>query len=105
MIIYAVYAYDFEASWIKKAFVSKEKAEAYAEELIRCSISLRELQKEYERRWDDIWHRVYDENGWNEPFFEKLDAWHKEQRKLLNIHADCDIDDENIFVRELEVEE
>lgn len=105
MIIYAVYASDGEVSWIKKAFVSKEKAEAYAQQIRQGDEALANVLKEYNRRIDEIWERVYDRNGFNdEPLFEELDAWYEAERKSLNIHPDCE-DVVNIFVRELEVEE
>ena len=105
MIIYAVYASDFEASWIKKAFMSKEKAEAYAQEVRDGNQKLDALMVEYNRRVDEIWERVYDRNGFNdEPLFEELDAWYDAERKSLNIHPDCE-DVVSIFVQELEVEE
>ena len=106
MIIYAVYASDFEASWIKRAFMSKEKAEAYAQEVRDGNQKLDALMVEYNRRVDDIWELVYDRNGFDgEPLFEELEDWYTEQRKSLNIPTDCNPSDENIFVQELEVEE
>lgn len=106
MIIYAVYASDYESSWIKKAFVSKEKAEAYAQEIRAGMVALNKLMPEYNRREDEIYQLIYDQNGLNgEPLFEKLAEWCSEQRDLLNIHEDCYYGIENIFVKELEVEE
>jgi len=105
MIIYAVYASDDECCWIKKAFMSKEKAEAYAQQVRQGNEALANVYKEYRRRRDDIWEIVYNRNGFNnEPLFEELDAWCEAERKSLNIHPDCE-DDTNIFVKELEVEE
>lgn len=106
MIIYAVYASDYKASWIKKVFMSKEKAEAYANELNKSYDALSGIQKEYERRCDEIYELVYDRNGFNdEPLFEELDAWYDAERKSLNIPVDCEDGDTSIFVKELEVEE
>jgi len=106
MIIYAVCASDDECCWIKKAFMSKEKAEAYAQEVREGNQKLDAVMSEYNRRVDEIWELVYDRNGFNdEPLFEELAAWYTEQRKSLNIPIDCNPSDENIFVRELEVEE
>lgn len=105
MIIYAVYASDYEASWIKKVFMSKEKAEAYVQEIRQGNESLANVYNEYHRRADEIWELVYDRNGFNdEPLFEELDTWYQAERKSLNIHVDCE-DDVDIFVQELEVEE
>ena len=106
MIIYAVYASDDECCWIKKAFMSKEKAEAYAQQIRDGNQKLDALIVEYNRRVDEIWERVYDRNGFDgEPLFEELDEWYTEQRKVLDISADCSYGDEVIFVEELEVEE
>lgn len=106
MIIYAVHASDYEASWIKKAFMSKEKAEAYAQQIRQGNEALANVYKEYRRREDEIWELVYDRNGFNgEPLFEELDAWYEAERKSLNIPADCDAGDKSIFVKELGVEE
>lgn len=106
MIIYAVYASDYEASWIKKAFMSKEKAEAYTYEVRDGIQKLEALMVEYNRRVDEIWELVYDRNGFNgEPLFEELDAWYEAERQSLNIPADCDDGDTSMFVKELEVEE
>lgn len=106
MIIYAVYTSDFEASWIKKAFMSKEKAEAYAQGVREGNEALANVIKEYNRRIGEIWELVYDRNGFNdEPLVEEVDAWYEAERKSLNIHTDCDAGNESIFVIELEVEE
>jgi len=106
MIIYAVYASDYECCRIKKAFMSKEKAEAYAQQIRNGNQKLDALMVEYNRRVDDIWELVYDRNGFDgEPLFEELDEWYTEQRKVLGISADCSYGDEVIFVEELEVEE
>lgn len=106
MVIYAVYASDYESSWIKKSFMSKEKAEAYAQQIRQENEALANVYKEYLRRADEIWELVYDRNGFNgEPLFEELDAWYEAERKSLNISVDCDDGDTSIFVKELEVEE
>lgn len=106
MIIYAVYASDYESSWIKKAFMSKEKAEAYAQQIRQENEALANVYKEYLRRADEIWELVYDRNGFNgEPLFEELDAWYEAERKSLNISVGYDDGDTSIFVKELEVEE
>lgn len=107
MVIYAVYASDGESSWIKKAFMSKEKAEAYAQQIREGNEALANVYKEYQRREDEIWELVYDRNGFNdEPLFEELHDWYQAERKSLKINPDCeDDDDTNIFVKELEVEE
>ena len=106
MIIYAVYASDYEASWIKKAFMSKEKAEAYANELNKSYDVLSSIQQELQCRSDEIWELVYDRNGFNgEPLFEELDKWYANERKSLSVHEDCKVGEEYVRVKELEVEE
>lgn len=106
MIIYTVNASDYESCRIKKAFVSKEKAEAYAQQIRDGHQKLDPLMVEYNRRVDEIWERVYDRNGFDgEPLFEELDEWYTERRKVLDISVDCSYGDEVIFVEELEVEE
>lgn len=106
MIIYAVYASNFESSWVKKAFMSKEKAEAYANGLNESYGILANIQREFERRSDEIWELVYDRNGFNgEPLFEELDDWYENERKSLSVHEDCDLMEEYVHIVELEVEE
>jgi hypothetical protein len=106
MIIYTVNASDYECCRIKKAFMSEQKAEAYAQEVRDGNQKLDALMVEYNRRVDEIWERVYDRNGFDgEPLFEELEDWYTEQRKVLDISVDCSYGDEVIFVGELEVEE